>query len=553
LPRRELALALGVLAAACSVPSSETHAALERKALLWGGEQQLLASDSAELDQFGYSVALNAERAVVGAYGDDSFRGAAYVFVWENGAWTEEQKLVASDGVSGDNFGWAVALSGDRVLVGAYGADGYRGAAYVFARSGGAWMEDQKLLAGDSAENDQLGYSVGIDGGRALVGAYGHDVGRGAAYVFSMASGSWDRGRKLLASDGLADDDFGYAVAIVGERALVGAPGDDHYRGAAYVFESDGSAWSEAQKLLAESGVESEQFGNAVALAAERAVVGAYWSADFRGAAHVFARVGGSWEAEQRLVASDGDVGHRFGNSVSLDGGRALIAASRYDSGLGAAYVFAKRDAGWSEEQKLLASDGDTGDLFAWSVAMAGERAVVGANYADQLRGKAYAFELGAEPDRPGPGDAPEPKPESELCSSGNECVSGHCEDGLCCDRSCSASERCRAELKVSGEDGVCGPSTEAVLGAACKFDVQCSSGRCADGRCSDRTSAEVPPPAQAPANASGCGYSGANTAGNYQLVACVCAASLLRWRFRPGRRAGRRRLRGSAASQSCR
>ncbi len=165
--------------------------------------------------------------------------------------------------------------------------------------------------------------------------------------------------------------------------------------------------------------------------------MGAYWSADFRGAAHVFARRGSSWEAEQTLVASDGDVGHRFGNAVSLDGDRALIASSRYDSGLGAAYVFAKGDAGWSEEQKLLASDGDTGDLFAWSVAMADGRALVGANYADQLRGKAYAFELGAEPDRPGPNDAPEPEPASDLCSSGNECASGHCEDGLCCDRSC--------------------------------------------------------------------------------------------------------------------
>ncbi len=112
-------------------------------ALRWGGEQKLLASDSAELDQFGYAVAVNAERAIVGAYGDDSFRGAAYVFVRENAAWIEQRSSSRATASPGDNFGWAVALSGDRALVGAYGADGYRGAAYVFARSGEAWMEEE--------------------------------------------------------------------------------------------------------------------------------------------------------------------------------------------------------------------------------------------------------------------------------------------------------------------------------------------------------------------------------------------------------------------------
>ncbi|MDQ2645956.1 MAG: FG-GAP repeat protein, partial [Myxococcota bacterium] len=328
-----------MLAAGCNAPSVGEHATIGRAAELWDDEQDLVAGDSAELDQFGYSLAVSGDRAIVGAYGDASFRGAAYIFVRENGAWIEEQKLVASDGASGDNFGWSVALSDDQALVGAYGASGYRGAAYVFARGGDGWTEEQKLTVDDGVENDQLGYSVGIDEDTALIGAYGRDANRGAAYVFSKESGTWDGGQKLVAADGLADDDFGYAVAVAGRWVVVGAPGDDHYRGSVYVFESDGIAWARAQKLLATGGAESEQFGNSVSVAGDRALVGAYWSADFRGAAHVFVRKNQAWEVEQTLVASDGDVGHRFGNAVSLVDGRALIGASRYQQGLGAAYV----------------------------------------------------------------------------------------------------------------------------------------------------------------------------------------------------------------------
>src|SRR4030095_6677637 len=98
--------------------------------------------------------------------------------------WSQEQKLVASDGVAGDNFGYAVSLAGDRVLVGAYGKDTAKGAAYVFVRNGSAWTEDQKLVPGDGVAGDDFGWTVSVAGDRALVGAPGDAGFRGAAHVF---------------------------------------------------------------------------------------------------------------------------------------------------------------------------------------------------------------------------------------------------------------------------------------------------------------------------------------------------------------------------------
>jgi MYXO-CTERM domain-containing protein len=502
---------LAAIAAGC-FSSRETPIDRRGAPLVWGGEQKLLASDAAELDQFGCSVSLAHDRALVGAFGESDGRGAAYVFVQSGDAWIEEQKLVASDGAELDKFGSSTSLGTDRILVGAYGAGSSRGAAYVFVKSGDAWTEEQKLVASDGAAGENFGYSVSLAGDRVLVGAHGS----GAAYVFVRGGSAWTEEQKLVASDGAADDAFGWSVALVGDRALVGAPGNDGARGTAYVFVRSGSAWTEEQELVANDGVAFDNFGSAVSLAGQRALVGAYWNDDFRGAAYVFVKSGGSWTAEQKLVASDG-AANQFGSGVSLVADRALIGAFAYDNGRGAAYVFSRNGDGntWTEEQRLVPSDGQA-DLFAWSVSLAADRALLGAMYNDQLRGAAYLFSLGVEnrdagsadagvdvqdrQDRQdgqdgqvgqvgqdgGPIEAGHPGPGS--CIRGDECTSGHCEDGLCCDRTCAANERCRAELKVSGEDGACGPAKAAAPGAPCKFDVQCTSGHCslADGVCDD-------------------------------------------------------------------
>ena len=396
--RRSVFVTLAVVAAACT---GTRGSSLDRRVapLVWGGEQKLLASDAAELDQFGWSVSLASDRALVGAFGESDGRGAAYVFVKNRDAWIEEQKLVASDGAALDKFGSSVSLGTDRILVGAYGAASFRGAAYVFVKSGNSWTEEQKLGASDGAAGENFGYAVSLAGDRALVGAYGSGAARGAAYVFVRGGNAWTEEEKLVASDGAADDAFGWSVALktdgAGERAVLGAPGNDGARGAAYVFARSGNAWSEEQKLVANDGAAFDNFGNTVSLAGVRALVGAYWNDDFRGAAYVFVKSASSWTAEQKLVASDG-AASRFGNAVSLSGDRALIGAFAHDNGRGAATVFSRNGDGdsWTEEQRLVASDGQA-DLFAWSVSLAADRALVGAIYNDQLRGAAYTFSLG--------------------------------------------------------------------------------------------------------------------------------------------------------------
>jgi hypothetical protein len=429
-------------------PTDAASEPLERAApRVWGGEQRLVASDAAEFDQLGYSVSLAGDRALVGAYGESSYRGAAYVFVRSGNSWAEEQKLVANDGAEDESFAWSVSLAGDRALVGAYAENSHRGAAYVFVRSGGSWTEEQKLVASDGVEADNFGWSVSLAGDRALIGAYGKDTARGAVYVFVRNGSSWTEEQQLVASDGALDDKLGYSVSLAGDRALVGAPSNDASRGAALVFVRSGSSWTEEQELVASDGALDDKLGYSVSLAGDRALVGAYWDDSFRGSAYVFARSDSSWTEEQKLVASDGADGHRFGDSVSLAGDRALIGAYANDDARGAAYVFVRSGSSWTEEQRLVASDGAYNDLFGWSVSLSGERALVGAHYDDNLRGAAYVF----SPPLPN-GDAL-----GAPCTSGEQCASGHCADSVCCDATCDGiCEACTAALKGDERDGTC-------------------------------------------------------------------------------------------------
>ena len=408
---------LAVFTAGCGNPGL-----LDRQShgpLIWSEERRLEASDAAEFDQLGYSVSLAEDRALIGAYGDASYRGAAYFFARNRGVWSEEQKVAASDAAEDESFGWSVSLDGDRALIGAYGDDAYRGAAYVFVRTGGVWTQEQKLVASDGAEGESFGWSVSLGGDRALVGAYGHDTARGAGYVFVRSGESWTEEQKLVVSDGVHDDKLGYSVSLAADRALLGALGNDAARGGGYVFARSESSWTEEQKLVASDGVSDDNFGVSVSLAADRALVGAYWDDSLSGSAYVFFRNGSSWIEEAKFVSSDRAAGHRFGSSVSLSVDRALIGAYGSNDGNGAAHVFVRSENSWTLEQLLVASDGARNDLFGWSVSLAAEDALVGAHNDDNLRGAAYVFALETTSDDPiadGGSDA--------ACTSDGECVS---------------------------------------------------------------------------------------------------------------------------------
>ncbi|NND70657.1 MAG: T9SS type A sorting domain-containing protein [Rhodothermales bacterium] len=319
----------------------------------------------------------------------------------------EEAILVASDRVAGENFGISVSLSGDRALIGAFYDDdfGFRsGSAYVFVRNGTSWTEEAKLLANDASANDHFGSAVSLQGDRALIGAFGGTgptAGPGAAYVFERVQGVWTQVEVLTASDGAGGDAFGAAVSLNGDRALVGAYSDGVGEGSAYVFRFTGSAWVQEAKLEPDDGATNQQFGTSVALSDDRAIIGAEndSSVNFeQGSAYVFVRSEETWMQEIELAPDDGESGDNFGFSVGISDDRVIVGSQRHDgagTNAGAAYVYLLSGASWIQEQKLTASDGELEDQFGFSVAISGSRALVGSirdDDAGSASGSAYMF-----------------------------------------------------------------------------------------------------------------------------------------------------------------
>ena len=374
-----------------------------RSGATWSQQAKLQAIDGAGGDRFGGAVALDGDTAVVGAFRADVGaavdQGAAYVFVRGGTVWTQQQKLLAADGAAGDWFGSSVAVAGQTALVGAYaddvGANANQGAAYAFVRSGTLWSQQAKLVDPDGAAGALFGISVGLAADTALVGAPGDDpagvADRGSARVFTRGGAIWTAGERLLATDGAFGDLFGWAVAFDGDTALVGVPDDDlpgnANQGSAHAFSRDGATWSAQGPLNAGQGATDDQFGRAIAVSGDTALIAAPWddvgaNVD-QGSVFVFVRSGGQWLLQAKLLASDGATSDRFGDSVAIDGDTALVGASIEGSeqGLlkGAAYVFTRSGSTWTQQAKLEAADLGQSLRFGRSVAISGDVALVGA------------------------------------------------------------------------------------------------------------------------------------------------------------------------------
>jgi len=381
-------------------------------------QRKLEASDPAAFDSFGSSVAIGGETVVVGAQFDDGAaginQGSAYVFARSGGVWTQQQKLEASDAAAGALFGASVAISVETIVVGAFADSGVagdiQGSAYVFARSGGVWSQQQKLLASDAAAGDQFGRSVAISRETVVVGAQFDDGvagdNQGSAYVFVRSDGVWSQQQKLLASDArCCGEAFGVSVAISGETVVVGSGGGG-VGGSAYVFARSSGVWTQQQKLEASDAAAADSFGASVAISGETVVVGAPGDDGAaginQGSAYVFARSGGVWTQQQKLEASDPAAIDLFGISVAISGETVVVGAPFGDGAAGidqgSAYVFARSDGFWTQQQKLEASDAAVGDQFGFSVAVSGGMVVVGANddsgAAGRIQGSAYVFGL---------------------------------------------------------------------------------------------------------------------------------------------------------------
>ncbi len=366
--------------------------------------------------------------------------------------------LKASNTGEADQFGWSLAVSGDTLVVGApfedssaAGVDGDQsdggapdaGAAYVLVRSGKSWVQQAYLKASNPDTKDEFGDSVAIDGDTIVVGAPKEDSpstgidgpegngekNAGAAYVFVRHGSTWSQQAYLKASNTQTEDSFGRAVAVSGDTVIVGAPGEDGSTtgvgghtdegalgsGAAYVFERDGSTWSQQAYVKASNTGTGDLFGWSVAASDDVFAIGALLedssstgidgeqlgnTATSAGAVYVFARDGASWSQQAYVKATNTDQHDQFGYALALDGDTLAVGAWSEDSGAtgvdgdasddgtddsGAAYVYVRDGTTWSADAYLKATNTGGTDHFGWSVDISGDNIVIGAPLEDSV------------------------------------------------------------------------------------------------------------------------------------------------------------------------
>jgi len=355
-------------------------------------EAKLLASDGAYLDELGESVAVEGDIAIIGVPDDDDHglsSGSAYVFTRTGGVWIEEVKLLPADGAAHDEFGLSVALDGDTAIIGARLDDDNgtsSGSAYVFTRTGSEWTAQSKLLPADGTAGDFFGASIALDGDTVVIGAPGdgeNGFQSGSAYVFTRTGNMWVEQAKLLPADGEFFDQFGLSVAVERDTAVIGVNGDDDNgsrSGSARVYVRTGGVWAEQAQLRAADGAAHDEFGSSVAVGGDTALIGAPLDDDngvSSGSAYVFSRKSGAWTERAKLLPSDGEAYDTFGNSIALSGSAAVIGALG-DEHAGSAYLFTRTLGVWTEQEKA-AGDWDGPLRFGWSIALHAATAVIGA------------------------------------------------------------------------------------------------------------------------------------------------------------------------------
>lgn len=320
----------------------------------WDGsnwiETIITASDGSSYDNFGISVALDGDRMVIGAYKTGTNVGSIYIYDWDGSAWLQT-RIDPSDGINNDFFGRSVDVSGDRVISSAYYDDdngSNSGSVYLYEWDGSSWNE-LKFGASDGTSGDQFGYDCAMHNDRFIVGAIngdGNQAGTGSVYVYEWDGSTWLE-TKILASDGLNGDLYGVSVNIYNDRLVSGAFGEDengYNAGSVYIYDWDGSAWLET-KILASDGQANDNYGISCHLNGDYLIVGSMRDDDngnSSGSAYIYEDDGTDWN-ESKVLASDGVAEDMFGVSVAIESGFAIVGAYEDDDNgtdSGSAYLF---------------------------------------------------------------------------------------------------------------------------------------------------------------------------------------------------------------------
>ncbi len=361
--------------------------------------QKLTASDGSRQWSFAWSIATDGGWAVFGDP-DRQSNGAIYLFNHDGQRWIEQSVHTASDGMSGDRLGTSVAVSGNTLVAGATGRPIHGGGgALVFAWDGFDWLENGWIRApGYIHSSSQFGHDVRTDGTVILVGSpqegENSEQGFGAVHAFVWDGQSWVHSQRMTPSDRPGGARFGWSLALDRSRLAVGAPShpdSNSARGAVYVFEGSGGAWVEQTVLVPSEVTLNANFGAAIAIAGDRIVVGAPYDSTFSndqsGSAFVFEGGGSQWTEVQRIAPPQPENGGLFGSAVAISGETLVIGAQ----GTAAAYTFTKSGTEWVLADTLIPSDGAA--EFGLSAAISGNRSLVGSKDGAGL-GAAYEFAL---------------------------------------------------------------------------------------------------------------------------------------------------------------
>ena len=374
----------------------------------WPEITKFLPSVGGQNNYFGQYIGISGNYALISARENDAeenFTGVGYFYYFDGTEWTLQNKLFPDDLANSSIFISSVAVSGDYALVGSRQSTGAyldSGSAYVFYNDGSGWSQQIRLIASDGAYSDNFGVSVSLDGNYALIGANEVDVDEslyaGAAYIYFYNGTTWTQQAKLTASEAETGDHFGSSVSISGDYAFIGVPNDDDHgsdSGSVYIFHNDGGWTFEDIIVSSDITAYGDTFGNSVSVDGNYAIIGACY--DSRGAAYIFYNDGTSWTQQAKLIPSDpSDDNELFGFSVSISGDNAVVGAYGDDNNggySGAVYYYSRSGTEWIEQDKRIASDGTTGDYYGYSVSISGTLSAVGAYRDDdggEYTGSAY-------------------------------------------------------------------------------------------------------------------------------------------------------------------
>lgn len=381
-----LGLLAGILAGA--LPSASQGGTVMRAGSADRATQRALGGVPAPDDALGSAVAASGSTVVLGAPGVNRSAGAAYVYSHLGGRWHLQAALNDPTDVPGDSFGSAVAISGNTLLIAAQGPQNVAGTVYVYTWSRGQWSRQETLSDPDRSAADEFGWALAVSGTVAMIGAPNANSYSGVVYVYGRSGTAWRLQSALTDPGTTHDDGFGSAIAISGNSTLIGAENADATAGTAYIYVHSASGWTLQATLPDTDGLGKAEYGSTVALSGGTALIGA---PRLFGVVDVYVRSGTTWQPEKSLTDPAGQHTDSFGSSVAMSGSTAIVGADGV-RGNGAAYIYAESGTHWQLLHTMVAPHGGIEDDFGSNVAIVGGVAIIGARDVNNAAGAAYFY-----------------------------------------------------------------------------------------------------------------------------------------------------------------